>query len=1198
MQNNNMIWNPNIQTWGAGNNAVQNDPQYVQNQIDLQNFLSSQQQPVQNAPSSTTGSAFLDSVMRNNPVVVARGAGRELNEIVGGLQALPQTGRALVDYYRTTPIDQSALQTANYINPLIGAATPYMGYVQGLTGQPISTPQTVYSDIGNAVLQPYGLTINSAAQGLFEDTDKSLGQKIDEQAGKTVDAMANYPVSVLLDTVSLIPLGQGTLAGSIASRVGRAASKVIPFSRAKQVQRALDVTTSKTAQQSEKVISKLDDIAQTLTPEEYANVLQSAEQGVPLPKSLEPSKEALRSAMSDYHDIVPIQFKADPKKLAVAQKIARDNNITYDEAVRQVQGIEDLANSATVPLSTAADRGQTPESFQSVLRRFTNKEGTLPEVIEDTRTTKELVSKPEDFELISREFTLESQPEVVQEGLRKVFDEEELAGLRGLTGDQIYNAAIQKFGSAEAASDTLREAGIKGLNNLGDSSVQVFGGHARGGFDPVNNKITLWADSNPITKLHENFHWYTNELKKFANRSKHNAAKLRRQIGFDIGNYNNKALEDLVDNFVRYIQTGEMPLNADIANFYRITANGLGVSDTRRLAGLQALADGGNNLAAQVLNAERYYDEGKIFPVVHAGEEASVTSSTVSDLDIDPVGRMYAGRFSERVLGDQSYEELAKNLTNSAGWIQENLKKYTEGKVTDELLGRGTIGGQDITLGTTGKNLVYLDVNKLKKGQLKAALSNPVQQAQAKAGFIPIDKHVANELAHQLFDRGSSFTGFIGDLVAAFNRSMLAQGTYLAGNAWTGLTNAVLNSGFHLLDDMLAAMVTRGKIAKSLGIERIDRARKAYTPIGQAIQNFNDLIGGNLLRYLDRNIQNSFAEIAGNERLRRMGVLKPEDRVAAIQNMSAEQLADTINDVRQAALLNGTATILPRTLAPVAEILNPFWRWTDTATQSTVHMLRKNPIIANAVISDYLTDLAWNQETQRREKLGVVSEDGNYSIKLDPKTGKVMETTIEVLPMISSLKFVNSAGKLISGNSKEAMNLLPAGWGQVIAAAQGKNRYGTPLRNPDLVNYSGKRYRRTPQGWVEEIGGTPNEVLISAINSTIGLGNMVNRTLAPIATGILNSMGGTQYNFYQPYAGSLFGEILPEGITPNNAGILFGGDPLRQRSGEDIMNTLFGSYEIEHYPDRDNKVRSERNIMGILRARARQNRRIQESVNE
>ena len=268
MQNNNTTWNPNIQTWGAGNNAVQNDPQYVQNQIDLQNFLSSQQQPVQNTPSSTTGSAFLDSVMRNNPVVVARGAGRELNEIVGGLQALPQTGRALVDYYRTTPIDQSALQTANYINPLIGAATPFMGYVQGLTGQPISTPQTIYSDIGNAVLQPYGLTINSAAQGLFEDTDKSLAQKVDEQAGRTVDAMANYPVSVALDAISLIPLGQGAVTGSIASRVGRAASRFVPFNRAKQVQRGLDVTTSKTAQQSEKVINKLDDIAQTLTPEE------------------------------------------------------------------------------------------------------------------------------------------------------------------------------------------------------------------------------------------------------------------------------------------------------------------------------------------------------------------------------------------------------------------------------------------------------------------------------------------------------------------------------------------------------------------------------------------------------------------------------------------------------------------------------------------------------------------------------------------------------------------------------------------------------------------------------------------------------------------------------------------------------------------------------------------------------------------
>ena len=1198
MQNNNMTWNPNVQIWATDSSAVQNDPQYVQNQIDLQNFLASQQQPTQNVQPNATGSAFLDSIIKNNPVVVARGAGRELNEIVGGLQALPQAGKALIDYYRNTPLEQSALQTANYLNPAIGATTPYIGYIQGLTGQPIQPPQTIYSDIGNAALEPYGLTINSAAQGLFQDTDKPLMQKIDEQAGRTIDAMATYPVSVFLDAVSLVPLGQGSLTGSLASRVGRAASRAVPFTRAKQVQRGLDVTTARAAQQSQKVINKLDDIAKNLTPEEYANVIQSAEEGIPLPKNLESSKEALRNVMSDYHDIVPPHLRTDPKRLAVAQKIARDNNITYDEAVRQVQGIEDLANSATVPLATAVDRGQTPESFQSVIRRFTNKEGTLPQIVEDTKTTKELVSKPEDFELISREFTLESQPEVVRKGLEKVFDQEELAGLRGLTGDQIYNAVIQKFGSAEEASDVLREAGIKGLNNLADSSVQVFGGRARGGFDPVNNKITLWQDSNPITRLHENFHWYTNELKKFANATRQNATKLKRQLNFDLSSYNNKALENLVDGFVKYIQTGEMPANANIADFYRITANGLGVSEVRRTAGLQALADSGNDLAAQVLNAERYYDEGRIFPVTHAGEEASVTGSAVSDLDIDPAGRIYAGRFSERILGDQSYEEIANNLANSADWIQERLRNYTEGKVVGELLGRGTVGGLDITLGTTGKNVVYLDVNKLKKGQLKAALSNPVQQAQVKAGFIPIDKHVANELAHQFFDRGSSFTGFIGDLVAAFNRSMLAQGTYLAGNAWTGLANAVLNSGFHLIDDMLAAMVTRGKIAKNLGVERIDRARKAYTPIGQAIQDFNDIIGGNLLRYLDRNIQNSFAEIAANERLRRMGVLKPEDRVAAIQNMSAEQLADTINDVRQAALLNGTATILPRTLAPIAEILNPFWRWTDTATQSTIHMLRKNPIVANAIISDYLTDLSWNQEMQRREGLGVVSEDGNYSIKLDPKTGKVMETTIEVLPMISSLKFVNSAGKLISGDSKEAINLLPAGWGQVIAAAQGKNRYGTPLRNPDLVNYSGKRYRRTPQGWIEEIGGTPNEIIISAINSTIGLGNMVNRTLAPITTGILNSMGGTQYNFYQPYAGSLFGEILPEGVTPNNAGILFGGDPLRQRSGEDIMNALLGSYEIEHYPDRDNRVRSERNIMGILRARARQNRRIQESINE
>lgn len=1172
-----------------------------------------------------TWGGLLDNAINN-----AQQIGTGLQTVWAAIPTIPSQLMARGAEYAYDPslIQQDINKAGQYLKNSL--TVPLAATGQALTGnqaealQTLDTNPNLARDFINFTIGQYGLGTNRMA-------DVASGNITpDEYYAGMVRGLYQNPVSAGIDLLPVPSVGgvgkaiksTGRTIGSGANRairrainpnttVGKAISNNLPdFSGAgKNVARSIDAGTQAGSSQAGKISDLLDNSFKGLDNAQSARVVESAETGLPLTNPAEiTAKENLKSSMKQYDSLVPDYAKVDPKEIAITQKYARDNNITYNAARRELAGFEDLvAESPVVARGTEESGhllGSKPEDYSELYTQFTKEtEVPLPK-INTLDESKQLIGLEDipDGTLINLNGTYRGQSSKVQEVFDDVLGTELNTNLRNATGQEMLDYLNSKTGSPQATSDLLREAGLSGATD--GSRTTIFGGQANGGYNYRTNTIDYFNTATQNTSRHEPFHWFTDKLIDASENNPALKSQLDRAFGVDVSTIKNNPTtyrnfqEKLTDEFLRYKDANDITnLTPAKAAFFDKIKTGLKSSDAglTRTQKIEQLAQGGNRIAQQVLEAERLYDNGDIFPVTHAGDEAL---ETVTGEIAEATPRLFADRFSSREFGNASYQEIAQRLQNNEGWLRDRVRDYTQSKIANEIADSGTLGGNSIAP-VDARDTFYLSRDRLRTGDLKTALRRATKEGDPATNpdLVPVSGDTVRELQAQLYSVNSPLNGLLGDISSAIRTSMLSQGLYLAGNAITGATNAVINSSTGLINDALASIATRGKLARELGLKRVDRPRRMATPIGELTRDFNMITGGNLLRYLDRNIQNTFAEIAANASLRRAGVPVAE-RVNAINNMNIDQLTNTINDVRQAALLNSPRTIVPRSLYPFLDIVQPFWRWYDTATQSTYHMLKNHPLMANVALVDILSTIGWNTELQNRYNLRVESDKPMVTYKFDPKTQKIMELSGDITPMMSTLRFAVNTGDMLRGKG-EPSNLLPAGWGDIINAAQGKDRYGNKLKNAAMVVQGGKRYQINEQTgrWEEVQGGTPSEIFVAGVRNLFGIPNMVNRTLAPAATGLLNKFSDTQYNYYRPYAGSLFGEVLPEGQAPSNPNVLFGGNPTAQRTPEDLRDALMGMYATEYYPERPDNVRSRRELQSILRARARRNTAIQESVN-
>lgn len=581
--------------------------------------------------------------------------------------------------------------------------------------------------------------------------------------------------------------------------------------------------------------------------------------------------------------------------------------------------------------------------------------------------------------------------------------------------------------------------------------------------------------------------------------------------------------------------------------------------------GLKNLAEQGDELAKQVIEAKQGFQEGRLFPVTHALAEAvdlKKLGGRVDDLD-----RIYAGKFSTREYGLTPYAEVAKSLKQPSEFLDGLSQQYVGRSIKDELQ-NGTLNGKSVA-SAIEKDNVYVPRSALEGADTLQKIQEKASPKPINADDISIDKRVLKELSNQTKRFGKFFaTDLANDLININKGTKLASGTYLGANAIGGGINAILASGLHTLDDFTRALKTHGQLSKNLGTYRnVSTLKDAKTPWLKPITTVNKYTTGAVTEFLDRKVQNVFSEMAAHRQLRQRGIL-PKDRLNALDELDASTLGDVIEGIKAEAMLNSTRTFLPRWMVEAGSAQNYFWRWNDTAARSTLYMLQHHPITANLILNRILADIGFDDEMQNRLNLGVKSDKPFVTYRFDERTGQIKEGSIEWIPQMNTFKMIGTIGDLEEGFFK---NPTQAPIFMTLAnAIQGKDQYGRALKRAERDPsgrlrhlYDGaKRYYISDRGIVEQ-GTSADEVISTFAKETIGILNAANKTGLPIA-GTL-----TGNKFYQPYSQSMFGSF---GRDELNSNIISGGDPRKPRGLADVMSSLIGYYEQPYIPRFESNV--------------------------
>jgi hypothetical protein len=594
--------------------------------------------------------------------------------------------------------------------------------------------------------------------------------------------------------------------------------------------------------------------------------------------------------------------------------------------------------------------------------------------------------------------------------------------------------------------------------------------------------------------------------------------------------------------------------------------------------GLKNLAEQGDELAKQVIDAKQGFHEGRLFPITHALAEAvdlEKLGGRVDDLD-----RIYAGKFSTREYGLTPYAEVAKSLKRPSEFLDGLSQQYVGRSIKDELQS-GTLNGKSVA-SAIEKDNVYIPKASLEGTDTFQKIQEKASTKPVNADDIAIDKRVLKELTNQTKQIGKFFAqDWANDLYAITKGSMLASGTYLGANVIGSGINAIMSSGLKTLDDFAHALKTHGQLSKNLGTYRnVSSLKDVKTPWLKPIQTVNKYTTGAITEFLDRKTQNIFSEMAAHRQLRQRGIL-PKDRLNALDELDASSLGDVIEGIKAEALLNSTKTTLPRLAVEIGSAQNPFWRWNDTAARSTMYMLEHHPITSNVILNRILADIGFDDEMQNRLNLGVKSDKPFVTYRFDERTGQIKEGSLEWIPQMNTFKLIGTGLDMKEGffkNPTQAPVFM-----KIANAFQGKDQYGRALKRAERDPsgrlrhlYDGaKRYYISDNGIVEQ-GTSADEVISTFAKETIGILNAANKTGLPVA-GTL-----TGNKFYQPYGQSMFGSF---GRDELNSNIISGGDPRKPRELADVMSSLIGYYEQPYIPKFESDVPqfSKSSFSGLVR---------------
>jgi hypothetical protein len=596
----------------------------------------------------------------------------------------------------------------------------------------------------------------------------------------------------------------------------------------------------------------------------------------------------------------------------------------------------------------------------------------------------------------------------------------------------------------------------------------------------------------------------------------------------------------------------------------------------------------GNPLYKHLYDGLKLANEGKIGAYTLAGADIP------KGVSVSDEGRRFAGKSSSREYGTATYPAIAQAYRDIHGFLDDVTAQRVKSEISNNILNTGTIDGATKVVGDGVKpsDIRYVNPDLLAEGKLGEAITRA--SSTPKEGAIAVDKYNIRAINDMLKPTGTPYKqGILGDVYNLFKEQALASGIYLGGNLASGAFGTLLNSNTGLLKDIIASIGSKGRLSKELGTFRQIRPsdRRYSTTAGKTISQVGRKLGTGIAPRIDAMMQNTFAEINANAALRKMGI-EPTQRVSALASMQKQKLANLIEDVRLNSMMNNKYRVIPRgEFRDILGIANPFIDWIDTSTQVSAKMLKDHPVLMGAVASKLFGEIGYDKELQKRLGLNVYTDKPLVTYKGDDKTGDRKEISINFLPQLTPLEFVNNPSKLLTGTSGAPV------LGALYEASKGKNAYGNPMRrthtNDTIQTIQGdNRYRVNPDTqMVERIVGTQgDEMLSTAIKNLFAPVSLFNKTVAPVGVGLYNMVSGDDAKYYMPYGQSIFGNINTG--QPEMGGRILSpttfstGDPRNARTVNDIIKGLGTYYEKDYYPE---NALTGNQIRRIIRSGVRQN---------
>lgn len=586
------------------------------------------------------------------------------------------------------------------------------------------------------------------------------------------------------------------------------------------------------------------------------------------------------------------------------------------------------------------------------------------------------------------------------------------------------------------------------------------------------------------------------------------------------------------------------------------------------------------------------YTDGDLFPVTHVNADWKALMAEGKTKDL---GRLYYGHKSEMVNGLASYEGMAEQFANP-NYLSWELGLQIEQKaIANEIK---AMAEEAKATGNIPEGAKWISPEELASAEKVDDIPALLQDTPARPDYLPISA----DFVDRLVDANKIATDFSSPYRAGsfpdkaykfFRQFALSKGMYLSGNVASSAYQTLMNSNINLLRDLNDSFKTQGRLSRVAGTSR---PIKPYVREGKSIlDKFQELTlkpTTAVFQYIDTKQQNMASEIALNNYLANKGI-PVQNRVDYIKNLKdPTTITEMIERAQDAAGLNTGFSLLPQGTRPIVAMLDPFWRWKDTATRSTVRGIKRQPILNNLVLHKGLGMMAFNQEMQHRMRVQADTNKPLVHIMYNPKNGMFRDQSAIWSPQAQSVQLLGGTLQSIRERNTKALienalpNTNPVGFG-ILNSLTGKDVYGNPLYreetlggNPVLIDYNKKqRYEVTPEGEAKPLATQADEVISQLVKNTVAPVGLVDDTGSAILQAGASSLG-YDINKYNPNGNAIMGSLNANApwVNPNSP-----------RTPDLAISRLLGMYTTPEYDSlKDYEKLTPRQRVQLMKRRTKQ----------